>query len=251
MFFPERIKSIRDTDKVLEIGPGATPYFRSDVFLEKKYDTEKELIAQSGHVGLLKTDKRQVIYKGDIFPFADKEFDYVICSHVLEHVDNADIFLRELQRVANKGYIEFPTLYYDYIYNFPEHKLLLLYKEGVINWMTKEESGMPTFSSIQKFYYKTIELGYSDMVNDCKKYYFQGFEWFDKIKSIKVNNVELLTYSDEDINLPPKKEMITIINYANISLKEHIKFKIRKLFKMNIKKLIKKIIGNKSVSLYR
>jgi hypothetical protein len=35
-------------DLVLEIGPGATPHRRSDVFLERKYDTEEELIAQSG-----------------------------------------------------------------------------------------------------------------------------------------------------------------------------------------------------------
>jgi SAM-dependent methyltransferase len=133
MFFPDRIKSIKETDKVLEIGPGATPYFRSDVFLELQYDNDKERIAQSGHVGILETPKPIVYYDGGKFPFEDKEFDDVICSHVLEHVADADVFLREIQRVGKQGYLEFPTVYYDYIYNFPEHQLFLLQKEDVIN----------------------------------------------------------------------------------------------------------------------
>ena len=142
MFFSDRIKSINITDKVLEIGPGATPYFRADVFLELTFESESERIAQSGHVGILKTDKKVVYYDGGKFPFTDKEFDYVVCSHVLEHLDDADFFLREVQRVGKKGYVEFPTIYYDYLYNFPEHKLFLLYVDKTIYWMTKEESGL-------------------------------------------------------------------------------------------------------------
>ena len=149
MFYPERIKSIKPGDRVLEIGPGATPYFRSDVFLELAYEYDKERIAQSGHIGILKTNKQIVYYDGGKFPFEDNEFDYVICSHVLEHVPNADSFLVEIQRVAKKGYIEFPTIYYDYIYNFPEHLLLILEENGMIYWMTKEESGLNKYKDVQ------------------------------------------------------------------------------------------------------
>ena len=42
-------------------------------------------------------------------PFADSEFDFVYCSHVLEHVDNPEAACRELMRVAKRGYIETPT----------------------------------------------------------------------------------------------------------------------------------------------
>jgi len=194
MFFSERIISINPTDKVLEIGPGATPYFRSDVYLEKEYKTDKELIVQSGHVGLLKTNKKVITYKGDIFPFVDKEFDYVVCSHVLEHVDDADIFLQEIQRVGKKGYLEFPTLYYDYIYNFPEHQLFLMYRTGTINWMRKKESDLGKFHDVQSFFYKTCELGYYDFINKFKSYFFQGFEWVDHINSQHVNSLKELTY---------------------------------------------------------
>lgn len=231
MFFPERILSIKLTDKVLEIGPGATPYFRSDVFLEKEYETEKELIAQSGHVGRLKTDKRVVTYNGDVFPFADKEFDDVICSHVLEHVENADEFLKEVQRVGKKGYLEYPTVYYDFIYNFPEHRLFLYYKDGVLLWMRKEESGILKYAPVQKFFYRTAELGYFDLINDCKKYFFQGFEWFDKIESRHVDNIELLTCSTSEIDLSPKSTLIHKVDYSKISLKAHLKYKIKNSFK--------------------
>ena len=42
-------------------------------------------------------------------PFQDKEFDFVIASHVMEHVDNVEYFIKELERVSKKGYIELPT----------------------------------------------------------------------------------------------------------------------------------------------
>lgn len=46
-------------------------------------------------------------------PFKDKEFDYVILSHVLEHVPNLLEFKDELIRIAKSGYIELPTKFYD------------------------------------------------------------------------------------------------------------------------------------------
>ncbi len=42
-------------------------------------------------------------------PFKDKEFDFVIASHVLEHVEDPSFFLKELSRISKKGYIEVPT----------------------------------------------------------------------------------------------------------------------------------------------
>ncbi len=42
-------------------------------------------------------------------PFKDKEFDFVIASHVMEHVEDIDFFIKELERVSRKGYIELPT----------------------------------------------------------------------------------------------------------------------------------------------
>ena len=42
-------------------------------------------------------------------PFKNGEFDFVIASHVIEHVEDFSFFIKELERVAKKGYIELPT----------------------------------------------------------------------------------------------------------------------------------------------
>jgi len=42
-------------------------------------------------------------------PFFDKEFDFVISSHVMEHVKDLKFFITELERISNNGYIELPT----------------------------------------------------------------------------------------------------------------------------------------------
>ena len=42
-------------------------------------------------------------------PFKDNQFDFVIASHVMEHVEDLKFFIKELERVSKKGYIELPT----------------------------------------------------------------------------------------------------------------------------------------------
>ena len=49
------------------------------------------------------------IKKDHKLPFKDKEFDYVILSHVLEHVPNLIEFISEIERISKAGYIELPT----------------------------------------------------------------------------------------------------------------------------------------------
>ena len=46
-------------------------------------------------------------------PFKDNEFDFVVASHVMEHVEDVQFFIKELERVSKKGYIELPTILED------------------------------------------------------------------------------------------------------------------------------------------
>ena len=41
--------------------------------------------------------------------FKDNQFDFVISSHVIEHVEDVPFFISELERISKKGYIELPT----------------------------------------------------------------------------------------------------------------------------------------------
>ena len=54
-------------------------------------------------------DKKFIKLINAKLPFKDKEFDFVIASHVLEHVEDLNSFIKELERVALRGYIELPT----------------------------------------------------------------------------------------------------------------------------------------------
>ena len=54
-------------------------------------------------------ERKFVQIKEKNLPFKDKEFDFVIASHVIEHVDNFEFFIKELERISSKGYIELPS----------------------------------------------------------------------------------------------------------------------------------------------
>ena len=206
MFFPERIKNIKPSDRVLEIGPGGSPHPRSDVLLEKIFSDQNEARGQRGYAPELKSDKEIVFYEGGKFPFRNKEFDYVICSHVIEHIEDVDFFVSEIMRVGRKGYFEYPTIYYDYIYNFPEHTTFVIKKNNIINWMLKEESGLNNFSIVNKFFYDSFVKGYSDLVNDLKPFFFQGFEWEVAIETNRVNDISYVCFDMSEIYIPFRVE---------------------------------------------
>ena len=54
-------------------------------------------------------NKEFIKIKDKTLPFKDKEFDFVIASHVIEHVEDLDFFIKELERISSKGYIELPS----------------------------------------------------------------------------------------------------------------------------------------------
>lgn len=224
MFFPERIKSIKTTYLVLEVGPGGTPHPRSDILLEKHFSSEKEACGQRGYAPELRTEKIRIVYGGGRLPFKDKTFDYVICSHVLEHVRDIEYFVNEIQRIAPRGYFEFPTIYYDFIYNFPEHTAFLLYRNHVIHYMLKEESTLNQFLPVQRFFYETLKAGYDSLVRELLPHFFQGFEWFERIETQKVASIDGITLDPTETKILPKtipKERKQIIGRLRNLMKKY------------------------------
>jgi len=177
MFFPERITKISKGDRVLEVGPGGSPHPRSDVLLEKVFASDEEKAAQRGHAPELPPGKTVVTYESETFPFPDQAFDYVICSHVLEHVDDVTHFVAELNRVARRGYLEYPTVYYDYLYNFRVHQNFVHYRDGVLRWMTKADSQLALFEPVQRFFYESLVAGHEEIIGALKGQMFEGLEW--------------------------------------------------------------------------
>ena len=83
--------------KVLDIGCG---------YRANKYAT---VIADVKDFSNFYKNKKFIKINGKKLPFKDKEFDFVIASHVIEHVEDFEFFLKELERIAARGYIELPT----------------------------------------------------------------------------------------------------------------------------------------------
>jgi SAM-dependent methyltransferase len=202
MFFSDKIINIRPGDKVLEIGPGATPYFRSDVLLEKKFSDEKEYAAQFGHAEKLSTDKPVIFYEGDVFPFRDKEFDYVICSHVIEHVEDVPGFLSEIFRVGKKGYLEYPLMYYEYLYNFDVHLNFVKYNEGKLYYMKKKDSALDEFVPVQEFFYQTLKVGHDKLISDFITHFMEGFEWLAPFECVETKNIKDLAHKELKLEFP-------------------------------------------------
>lgn len=197
MFFPELIKSIKPSDIVLEIGAGSDPHPRSNVFLEKRFANEEEANAQRGYADNKANQSKIIYYDGGIFPFKDKEFDYVICSHVIEHIpkNELSLFISELERISHKGYIEFPTIFYELIC-YPEvHIWMINFRDNKIYFMDKKLF----YSNFIHKAYREMFYGKDDyMVNSFTRYkdfYFCGYEWEGSIQYAEV------TYFDELINL--------------------------------------------------
>lgn len=199
MFFPERIRSVGPNDTVLEIGPGGTPHPRADVFLEKRYDDPTVAESQRGYTPLLQISKEIVFYEGGQFPFNDKQFDYIICSHVLEHVEDIDAFLEEISRVGKRGYLEYPTIYYDYVYNFPEHITLVFQRDKVLYWMPKAETELDRFQCVQNFFYESLLKGNTAMVDELRSFLFQGFEWEGRVNAQRAFSLEQVSYTAEEL----------------------------------------------------
>ncbi|MBL7935065.1 MAG: class I SAM-dependent methyltransferase [Bacteroidia bacterium] len=197
MFFPEKITNIKPEYQVLEIGPGAHPFHRSDVLLELEYKSEEDKIAQFGHTEKLNSDKKIVFYDGTKFPFADNEFDYVICSHVLEHVPDVQGFITEIFRVSKHGgYFEYPLIYYDYLYNINVHVNFLKFDGKTLKYYKKEKTPLSYFQPVQNLLTHSLKNGYVGFVNEMLPYLMEGFEWSNEFNINEAQSINEVVHAD-------------------------------------------------------
>ena len=95
--FVDSILSKNSNWKILDIGCGYTSNKKATVIADKQ--DLSDFYKNKNFVKI--TDKK--------LPFKDNEFDFVIASHVIEHVEDFEFFIKELERISKKGYVELPS----------------------------------------------------------------------------------------------------------------------------------------------
>ena len=107
------IEALQSTDRVIDVGGGARPFPRADYVIDAvSYEERSKL-------GKMSVDPDERFSKAtwtqlDVcdrkpWPFPDKEFDYAICSHLLEDVRDPIWVCSEICRIAKAGYVETPS----------------------------------------------------------------------------------------------------------------------------------------------
>ncbi|HUD19664.1 MAG TPA: methyltransferase domain-containing protein [Patescibacteria group bacterium] len=127
--------NIKPTDIVLEIGSGNNPNPRSDILCDRYLSDDGE---RAGEFSIV-IDRSMVVADGYHLPFDDKAFDYVICSHILEHMDDPKRFIAEVVRVAKSGYIEVPSALSERVFGWNFHHWYCSVESGVLMLRRKTE----------------------------------------------------------------------------------------------------------------
>lgn len=104
------------TGLVLEIGSGDNPNPRADILVDKF------LFDNTERGGNIVIDRPMVVADAHHLPFKDGAFDYAICSHILEHMDDPVQFVSELTRVSKAGYIQSPAEIAERMFHWSFHR---------------------------------------------------------------------------------------------------------------------------------
>jgi hypothetical protein len=153
---------------VLDVGSGHNPHKRANVLVDRFLldDTER-----SGQPVVLPSDKLFVIADASALPFKSKAFDFVICSHVAEHIEEPQLptFCSELSRVAKQGYVETPSVFAETLRHAPNHRWFVSQNQNTLIFRPTP-SGYPLgwFGKLfwSLFFYKTVQVeGGRDVFN--------------------------------------------------------------------------------------
>jgi hypothetical protein len=109
----ERILAqLSDEELVLDVGSWGCPFTRADWVIDLMPYETRGLYGRDGPEPerfSASTWVQRDICDREPWPFADDQFDFVICSHTLEDVRDPIWVCSELTRVGKAGYVEVPS----------------------------------------------------------------------------------------------------------------------------------------------
>jgi SAM-dependent methyltransferase len=162
---------------VLDVGSGHRPHPRADVLCDKY------LMDNSERGGAAIVDRPLVVGDVQSLPFRGGAFDYVITRHVLEHVENPAAFFREIMRVGAAGYIETPSLIWEYLHpSRRHHKWVLLKLNDTILMAPKPPELYDSVlgSVIEEMGMNSLEYGL--LIKAYKDLFYVRHEWSGTVR---------------------------------------------------------------------
>lgn len=133
--------------RVLDLGSGAFPNPRADVLCDG------ELVDDRHRAGLpIVIDRPMVVADAGALPFRVGAFDWVIASHIAEHLPDPASFCAELSRVAKCGFIETPSPLADVLLHEDYHLWRVGRRRGAIRFRWKAPRSRLTAALTWPFY---------------------------------------------------------------------------------------------------
>lgn len=162
------IISEKKSNKILEIGPGRFPHYNFDKnkLLNKYYFYEKN----DKNISYLKKKNKDFFFFKSMKSIPNFFFDKIICSHVLEHVEDPQKFILKLKSFLKKGGYIYFTLPCDpgLLWNFCRlvRYLLFLKKKGIrkkeyyYHMALEHKNSIQNLLSILKYHFNDIQEVY-------------------------------------------------------------------------------------------
>ena len=115
------LRELPDDALVLDIGGWAKPFPRADWVVDMKGYASRGLYGSEGGGEERFSAETWIcrdVCDAEPLPFADDQFDFVVCSHTLEDVRDPVRVCSEIERVGRAGYIETPSRLEEQLYGF-------------------------------------------------------------------------------------------------------------------------------------
>ncbi len=161
----------RPGDLVLDVGSGNDPHPRADLLCDKfvQDDTERE--------GRLVVDRPLIGGDLEALPFKDQSIDFLITSHVLEHVADPARAIAEMQRVAKRGYVETPAEFGGKLMDLPGHRWYVRQDGDVLVFTAKSKGMFDEHLNAACFGMWKRDDGYMRFFWDHLDLFFVRYQW--------------------------------------------------------------------------
>lgn len=222
--------NVKQHDLVLEIGSGDNPNTHSNILCDR-FITKNDERAGGFSVRI---DRPMIVADGMHLPFRDRTFDYVIASHIFEHMDNPTGFAQEIMRVGKAGYIEVPSAISERVFGWNFHHWYCFIRGGVLTFSPKTEG-----EQFGGFFHRLIAgmLWFRRSFEENEEKWYVRLEWKKNIPirvAGRLSQKEFLMLNKEawDSLLNAKPEFIKDLIFAVKFLLRRIVRKTRKIMKM-------------------